>query len=79
MRSCRCSRCSPDIGGVSWQLLQPLGKSLMPFTCVALRTLVAVYPGWQRRQSESCGCGSGGGAPWQVVQVTGAGFVQVGL
>ena len=42
-----------------------------PATSIA--PLARTVPAWQRSQSVFCGCGSGGGAPWQEPQAVGPG------
>jgi hypothetical protein len=38
----------------------------------------ATVAAWQREHSAICGCGAGGGAPWQLVQPSDPDWVQLG-
>ena len=72
---------------VPWQAVHPPPSTCtVPSTCFpparSIAPLASTVPEWQRAQSVVCGCGNGGGAPWQEPQVasdgppvqSGAGF-----
>ena len=64
---------------VPWQAVQPPGRHLHRAVDVLAAGEVdrcrsaSTVPSWQRWQSVFCGCGSGGGAPWQEPQAVGPG------
>ena len=70
---------------VPWQAVQPPPSTwTVPSMCLpparSIAPVARTVPSWQRLQSAFCGCGSGGGAPWQELQAVGPAdtTVQVG-
>ncbi len=71
---------------VPWHAVQPPAETCtVPSMCwppaTSIAPLARTVPSWQRLQPVFCGCGSGGGAPWQELQAVGPAdtAVQVGV